>query len=103
MPGGIGKYAPLDATLERLEREARESWHGLWSQTGAIAPWEWRHPKPAAPAADAEATVIANRRTFIYHRPGCPNAARISPRNRVTFGSPAAAETAGYRPGNDCH
>jgi micrococcal nuclease len=96
------KYAPRDATLERLEREARESVRGLWSQTGAIAPWEWRHPKPAAPAA-AESTVIANRRALVYHRLRCPNAARISPTNRITFGSPAAAQADGYRPGKDCH
>jgi endonuclease YncB( thermonuclease family) len=96
------KYALGDATLERLEREAREARRGLWSQPSPIPPWEWRHPKRDA-APGAEGTVIANRRTFVYHRRGCPNAARISQKNRVTFGSPAAAQAAGYRPGKDCH
>jgi endonuclease YncB( thermonuclease family) len=96
------KYAPVDAALERLEREARAARRGLWSQPSPVPPWEWRHPQRNA-ALGAEATVIANRRSFIYHRPGCPNAARVSEKNRVSFGSPAVAEAAGYRPAKDCH
>ncbi len=97
------KYAPRDAALERLESEAREGKRGLWSQSGPIPPWEWRHPKPDAAPGAANVTVIANLRTLVYHRVGCPNATRISQKNRGSFGSPAAAEAAGYRPGKDCH
>src|SRR5262245_57742529 len=96
-------YAPGDAVLDRLEREARAARLGLWSQPNPIPPWEWRRPKRETAPAAAEGKVIANRRSFVYHRPGCPNAARISPKNRMTFGSPAEAEAAGYRPGKDCH
>ncbi|HVT04704.1 MAG TPA: DUF4388 domain-containing protein, partial [Thermoanaerobaculia bacterium] len=31
-----------------------------------------------------------------YHRPGCKNASRIAPASRVSFDSPAAAESAGF-------
>lgn len=36
------RYAPNDATLEKLEERAREAGRGLWSDPGAVAPWDWR-------------------------------------------------------------
>jgi hypothetical protein len=86
------RYAPTDETLERLEAEARQARRGLWSLPNAIPPWDWRH-HTGLPAGLA-ATVIGNRRSLIYHRPTCPNAARIAERNRVTFPSDAAAAAA---------
>jgi endonuclease YncB( thermonuclease family) len=97
------KFAPRDKALEQLEIQARECNRGLWSQSSPIPPWEWRHPKPDTARDAANVSVIANLRTLVYHRVGCPNAARISARNRGTFSSPAAAQAAGYRPGTDCH
>jgi micrococcal nuclease len=97
------KYAPRDAALERLEREAREAGRGLWSQSKPVPPWDWRHPKTDIPPSAATSDVLANQRTLVYHRVRCPNAARISAKNRATFSSPADAEAAGYRPGKDCH
>jgi methylphosphotriester-DNA--protein-cysteine methyltransferase len=52
---------------------------------------------PAGPAAQ----VVGNRRTLVYHRPDCPNAARIPGRTRVAFDPEASAAAAGYRPGRD--
>jgi methylphosphotriester-DNA--protein-cysteine methyltransferase len=46
--------------------------------------------------------VNGNRRSLLYHKPSCPNAARVAPANRVRFDSEAAAAAAGYRPGKDC-
>jgi methylphosphotriester-DNA--protein-cysteine methyltransferase len=46
---------------------------------------------------------IGNRRSHVYHAPGCKNAASMTPSNRVTFDTAADAEAAGYRPGKDCH
>ena len=36
------KYAPGDAVLERLEKEARETKKGLWADPQPVPPWEWR-------------------------------------------------------------
>jgi len=36
------KYAPGDATLKRLESEAREAGRGLWIDLNPMPPWEWR-------------------------------------------------------------
>jgi deoxyribonuclease-1 len=46
--------------------------------------------------------VMGNRRNFVHHRPNCPNAGRISGRNRVVFRSEAEAQRAGYRKAGDC-
>ena len=36
------KYEPDNATLERLEHEAREAERGLWADANPVPPWEWR-------------------------------------------------------------
>lgn len=36
------KYAPNDASLEKLEIEAREVNRGLWANPNPVPPWEWR-------------------------------------------------------------
>jgi len=36
------QYAPKAADLEAWEKKAREAKRGLWSEPGAVAPWEWR-------------------------------------------------------------
>lgn len=36
------EYAPRDATLESLERQARNAGRGLWSRRNPIPPWDWR-------------------------------------------------------------
>jgi endonuclease YncB( thermonuclease family) len=97
------RYAPHDERLAQLEAEARAAKRGLWSQPNPMPPWEWRG-RPRAPLpANLEGKVIANRRSHVYHEPGCKNAASISPGNRVVFDTARAAELAGYRPGKDCH
>jgi hypothetical protein len=94
------QMAPRDTALERFEREAKVTLRGFWSQPAPNPPWEERRSKhDVVPAA--ETTVIANRRSLVYHRPECPNAARILPRNRITCNSPGRAEAAGYGPGKD--
>jgi len=37
------KYAPDNKELETLEAEAKAKHLGLWQDTNAIAPWDWRH------------------------------------------------------------
>ena len=36
------KYAPLDADLEKLEKEARDAKKGLWADPAPIPPWVYR-------------------------------------------------------------
>jgi hypothetical protein len=62
-------------------------------QTHAISPTE---------ATEVTAPIRGNKRTKIYHWPGCPNYDDIAPRNRVPFGSREAAEQAGYRAARNC-
>jgi micrococcal nuclease len=39
------KYAPEDTVLEGLERDARKTRKGLWSDPDPVPPWEWRKNK----------------------------------------------------------
>ena len=93
------KYAPDIGTLAQLEAAARDAKRGLWSQPNPLPPWEWRKTKGEAQPGK----FIGNRRSRVYHKPGCPNAASISPGNRMPFNSAEEAERAGYRAGRDCH
>jgi hypothetical protein len=46
--------------------------------------------------------VVGSKMRFIYHRPTCEWAMKTSSRNRITFSSPAAASSKGYRPCKVC-
>lgn len=39
------KYAPGDATLQRLEDGAKASKRGLWVDPAPMAPWDYRHQR----------------------------------------------------------
>jgi micrococcal nuclease len=39
------KYAPGEAVLEGLEKDAREARKGLWADPKPVPPWEWRKRK----------------------------------------------------------
>jgi len=36
------RYAPKDSPLYRLEADAKSARRGLWEDSGAVPPWEWR-------------------------------------------------------------
>jgi hypothetical protein len=97
------RYAPNHPTLARLETEARAAKVGLWLQPDPTPPWEWRRGGKANLPPELAGKVIGNRRSRIYHRPGCPRGAEVSPRHRVLFDSEADAAREGFRPGRDCH
>ncbi len=96
------KYAPHDTELARLEAEAKEAKRGLWADASPVPPWEWRKAKTTA-ASNETGAVTGNRRSHVYHAPGCPNGASLSAQNRIVFASAEAAKEAGYRAGKDCH
>jgi hypothetical protein len=50
----------------------------------------------------ADLQVIGNKRSRIYAWPGCGSYDKMSPANRVEFGSREAAEQAGYRAAKNC-
>lgn len=92
------KYAPYDRDLAGLEARARAAKVGLWSQPGAVPPWEWRK----GVGVPVTAGVVGNVRSGVYHRASCPSVGRMSEKNRVTFASEAEAVKAGYRKAGDC-
>lgn len=61
------EYAPKDATLKRLQEEAKAGKRGLWSRPDAVAPWEFRKKK-RAPRPDGE-TVKVPRPTVERREP----------------------------------
>ncbi len=54
------------------------------------------------PSGGHQGVVVGSSIRFIYHRPHCKWAGKISGRNRRTFNSPGDAQGKGYRPCNVC-
>jgi endonuclease YncB( thermonuclease family) len=109
-----------DQSLGAAEAEARAARRGLWADPQPIAPWDWRQAQrqstvklpaasltapmvaPTSRVATTSGPIIGNRRSRVYHRPDCPGHAAVSIPNRVSFGSAAEAESAGYRLAGNC-
>jgi endonuclease YncB( thermonuclease family) len=104
---------PQDRQLyASAEDEAHHQKLGLWRAARPQPPWDCRHDtntpliyegghrKGGEP--EAGMMILGNRRTGIYHWPGCPYFDKISPSNRVTFHSREEAEKAGYRAARNC-
>jgi hypothetical protein len=68
------------------------------AQVTALSPVSFVSPVSAERprASDAKGSVVGNRRSRIYHRPACPDYGAVAPQNRVSCGSAAEAERAGY-------
>jgi micrococcal nuclease len=92
------QYAPKDRELERLEFEAKAAKRGLWDQPNPIAPWDWRHNKGEARTEE----VIGNRKSKVYHAPGCASVGKMKGDNKEAFKTAAEAESKGYRKAGDC-
>lgn len=58
---------------------------------------------PSASNTNAEAKVIGNKNSKVYHLPGCSGYSRVSEKNQVKFDSAADAEKAGFRLAGNCH
>jgi endonuclease YncB( thermonuclease family) len=105
----------LRPLYEAAEAQAKAAKVGLWSDAAPVAPWTFRH-EPAAPVTTPSARtlvaplasaaidqhVIGNRRSHIYHLPGCRDYSRIAPKNQVPFRTEAEAQAAGYRKAGNC-
>lgn len=56
-----------------------------------------------ADQSPSQGMVIGNRNSGVFHLPtGCPSYSKVSPANRVTFGSAQEAEAAGFRLAGNC-
>jgi endonuclease YncB( thermonuclease family) len=98
----------------RAEDAARSQKLGLWREPNQIQPWLFRHHingsdnkksddgQNQSPGNSADFTFRGNKRSKIYHWPGCPNYDDIAPHNRVPFRSAQEAEQAGYRAARNC-
>lgn len=99
------------------EAEAKSARRGLWQDATPTAPWTFRGDA-SSPAATTATTpsrplgllspatsgrVIGNRRSGIYHVPGCRNYNDIAERNRVYFNTEAEARAAGFRKAQNCN
>ena len=62
----------------QAEAEARAANRGLWHDSNAIAPWDFRHPRSEAisQAVLAAGRIIGNRNSRIYHLPNCADSRR---------------------------
>jgi endonuclease YncB( thermonuclease family) len=101
------------STYRAAEDEARRARIGLWADAHPIQPQDFRHGTPSEICLDNsnhriacsdtyEGPVRANRRSHIYHWPGCPNYDDIAEHNRVEYPNAVAAEEAGYRAARNC-
>lgn len=60
-------------------------------------------PTPSAAATSpASQRFVASANSQLFHKPDCPAAARISPKNLLTFTSRAVAVQSGRQPAGDC-
>ena len=94
----------------RLEKNARDRQIGLWSDTHAMPPWEWRkiqrgNGQPytrthSAISYSGSGRYHGNVRSHVFHAPGCQH---YNCKNCVKlFRSKDEAIKAGYRPHRSC-
>lgn len=107
---------------DAAEKEARSAKKGLWKDLIPLEPWLYRNQQrepsqpskyipdvpdttsaPEVAAVAEEGNIRGNRRSMIYHWPGCPNYDDIALHNRVPFRTRDEAEQAGYRAARNCH
>jgi len=103
----------------KLEETAKNARLGLWEDRNPMPPWEWRAEQkvnsagesssvnagtvvtsPTASAGGGSIVYHGNRRSLVFHGPGCPD---YNCKNcTVTLGSVQEAAGAGYRPHREC-
>lgn len=100
------QYCRVPACTEwkAVENKARVGKVGLWSQPSPAPPWEWRNGEKAGGKAKTVAAVSTvyhgNRKSGVFHRPGCQH---YNCKNcTVEFSSREEAIAAGYRPCGVC-
>lgn len=118
----FSKYAREQSREDRLaystaEAEARNAKLNLWRYPNPVAPWDFRsgesttrqsstttiRPLVSRPLNQvANGQIIGNKKSMIYHSPGCRDYDKVSEKNRVHFRTAQDAERAGYRAARNC-
>jgi endonuclease YncB( thermonuclease family) len=107
------EQSPADRALyAAAECTAMKAKVGLWSDPHPIQPQDFRHGTNSPLLFDGDGCrttsepssgpVVGNSRSHIFEWPACPYYSAISIENRVSFPSPQAAESEGYRPAHNC-
>ena len=93
-----------DQKLYELEIQAKQAKRGLWASEKPIEPWLWRKGKRTIEHSPSvvKGTIIANKRSKIYHLSNCPSYSLVSENNRVLFTNEALARANGYRKAKNC-
>lgn len=102
---GGGTYAQRAFSSTSASSGPATSYGGTWSIPSA--PTATSRAGSSAPHHSTQTirsgrTVVGSQIRLVYHRPSCSWAYKISARNRVSFGSAAAARAQGYRPCRVC-
>ena len=95
---------PRDALILTILLLAATTSFGLGYLAGVDAGQGRAEPLVVSPAVESASStqVIASKFGTKYYLPTCAGVARISPANKVTFASAAAARDAGYAPAGNC-
>jgi micrococcal nuclease len=72
--------------LLQYQKEAMSRDAGLWQEK----------------KQDTERSYVGNKRTYVFHRPSCPSAAAMPPKNRITFNNRTDPIKIGYTPCKRC-
>lgn len=99
------KYAPDDKELKNLEIAARLKRLGLWRDSNPVPPWVFRRGgsgESQSGGTEAEASIVGNRSSKVYHLPGCPGYNAMKEENKVFFQNEKEAQQAGFRKARNC-
>ena len=89
-----------DSVLADAESQARAARLGIWSQPAPIPPWDFRRAG-SVPHPSSDGPFHGNRRSRVFHRPGCPNYECTN--CTEIFQTREEAIEVGFRPAGDCH
>ena len=92
-----------DPELAALQEQARRRGLGLWAQSPAVPPWDFRrlHEGASTSTPPPEGPLHGNTRSFVFHRPSCTY---YDCRNcTAELETIEEALRAGFRPAGCCH
>lgn len=101
----LTRYPFRSDYMERFrvrEHHARETGKGLWAEDGMKPETETSHALAPRTVSTQGGEIHGNRRSMVYHLPGCPSYNAMSPVNVIPFANEEDAIAAGYRKAGNC-